>query len=702
VQRQRLSLRFQSGWRRWETGKPLKSVDLFNQKLGSNRIGAYRDWTYPVGADNHIWTEFVKTTNGGNLLLKHWAVLFACVFATLLPSVGHTQVVWEDYQGDQWMFGTSNQDKAGPSYSNNTGSAATNRANLRLIAADVTNATRTGTSATIDYAANSGTLCNTSNATAGAGYDAAGTGAACTNDAMGRVAYALVKFPATGTFTFSAAHDDEVDLDLSSDYSNTSYRTAIYDLPVGDIAAYTSGDTVYENLAGVFSSPTANACILLRVYWSNNGGITFFRLRWTRPDGVTQIVPAAQLLDPGLASSSAGCTGSVTSSNTSIVLNKTIATSGRAAAADQFTVTVTDNVTSGYVTSATTSGSGTGQQASTGSSLITNGTVYKLTDTMAAGSSSTLSLAYTPTIACTRASIAFSPTFISTGVWTVSTTATNQQIICNITNSRKSATLQLRKTWVGAVINNAITLPASTGFFSNTTAFNSVANTASETDNSPNYTVYVGEVGTLTAESFTTGTPSAYGSVLSCTAGTLSGTSGQASNTLTVPVAAAGTTIVCTYTNTYRPPMMIVKSSTLFSDPIHGTSFPKMIPGAFVDYTLSITSPSSYAVDNNSLFVSDNLPNTLWLQVTDYGVAGSGPVQFTNGVPVTNLTYGFSTLSSTTDDIQFSNDNGLTWGYLPTATVGTIDPNVTGIRINPKGIMAAGASFTLRFRTMVK
>ncbi len=638
----------------------------------------------------------------GNLLLKHWVVLCACLCAALFPSISHAQVVWEDYQGDQWMFGTSNQDKAGPSYSNNTGSAATNRANLRAISADIANATRTGTSATIDYAANSGTLCNTSNSTAGAGYDAAGTGPACANDAMGRVSYALVKFPATGTFTFSAAHDDEVDLDLSSDYSNTSYRTAIYDLPVGDIAAYTSGDTVYENLAGVFSSPTANACILLRVYWSNNGGITFFRLRWTRPDGVTEIVPAAQLLNPGLASSSAGCTGSVTSSNTSIVLNKSIASSGRAAASDQFSVTVSENVTGNYVTSATTSGSGTGQQASTGSSLITNGTVYRLTDAMAVGSSSTLSTAYTPTIACTRASIAYVPTLVSTGVWTVATSAANQQIVCNITNSRKSATLQLKKTWVGAVLNNAVTLPASTGFFSNTTAFNSIANTANETDTSPNYTVYVGETGTLTAESFTTGTPSAYGSVLGCSAGTLSGTSGQASNTLTIPVAAAGTTIVCTYTNTFRPPMMIVKSSTLYSDPINGTSFPKMIPGAFVDYLLTITSPSSYAVDSNSLFVVDNLPNSLWLQVTDYAGAGSGPVQFANGAPVTNLTYTYTSLVNTTDDIQFSSDNGLTWGYLPVANSGTLDTNVTGIRINPKGIMAAGSTFTLRFRTMVK
>jgi hypothetical protein len=633
------------------------------------------------------------------MLLPPFCLLLAALGA---PMAAHGQVQWEDYQGDQWMLGTSNQDKAGPSYSNNTGSAATNRSNLRAISADVANATRTGTSATIDYAANSGTLCNTSNATAGAGHDPAGTGAACANDAMGRVAYALVKFPATGTFTFSAAHDDEVDLDLSSDYTNTNYRTAVYDLPVGDIAAFTSGDTVYENLAGVFSSPTANACILLRVYWSNNGGITFFRLRWTKPDGTIEIVPASQLFNPGLSASSAGCSGTVTSNNTSIVLNKTIAASGRAAAADQFTVTVTANTGGAYVTSATTAGAGTGQQASTGSSLITNGTVYRLTDSMAAGSSSALAAAYTPSIACTRAGLSYTPTLVSTGIWTVSTAAANQQIVCNITNSRRSATLQLQKTWVGAVVNNAVTLPASTGFFSNTTAFNSGANTSSETDLSGNYTVYVGETGTLTAENFTVGTPSAYGSALTCSAGTLSGTNGQANNTLSIPVAAAGTTIVCTYTNTYRPPLIVTKSSTLFSDPIHGTSNPKMIPGALVDYLISVTSPSAYNVDSGSLFVIDNLPPEVWLQVTDLGGANSGPVIFTDGSPVTNLTYGFTNLNSAVDDLEFSQDGGLTWGYLPAANLGAVDTRVTGIRVNPKGSMAASRTFTLRFRSMIR
>jgi hypothetical protein len=648
----------------------------------------------------HINWPQGKQWNGPGKMVRALGMTFIILLSSLsVPAYAAT--VWEDYQGTQFVFGTSNQDKPGPAYDNNTGSAATNRSNLRTIAADITNATRTGTGTNIDFAATSGTLCNTSNATAGAGYDAAGTGPACQADAQGRVVYALVKFPASGTYTFSAAHDDEVDLDLSTDYTNTSYRTAAYNMPVGDAAAWTANDTTYETLAGVFSTPTANACILMRLYWSNNGGITFLRLRWTRPDSVSEVVPAAQLFDPGDPASSAGCTGSISSNNTSIVLNKAVGASGRAAAADQFTVTVAQNSNNAFVSGATTAGSGTGQQASTGSSIITNGTVYKLTDAMAAGSSSTLTAAYNPVIDCTRGGSPYTPTVVSTGVWTVVTSAANQQIICTMTNSRKSAFLRFSKTWVNAAVGNSVNLPATSGFFTNSSLFASTANTANETDTSPTSTIYVGETGTLAGESFTIGTASAYASVIGCSAGTLSGTDGQAANTLTVPVAAAGTTITCTYTNTYRPPLGFTKSVVTYSDPFNNLSNPKSIPGGYVNYTLLINSPSAYTVTNNSLVITDAVPAGLKLYVGDYGGAGSGPVSFSQGAPSSTLTYTFTSLASATDDIEFSNDGGATWAYIPVPDINGIDATVTHVRIKPKGSMAASTSFSVLFRCRI-
>ena len=617
----------------------------------------------------------------------------------MLAAPAHATVVWEDYQGTNGMLGTSNQDKPGPSYNNNSATGAINRNLLRTIAADINNATRTGTSPDINFTAASGSLCNTSNSAAGAGYDPAGTGATCQADAQGRVVYALVKFPTAGSFTFAAAHDDEVDLDLSSDFGNVNYRTASYNLPVGDAASFTANENTFENLAGVVSSPSANACILLRLYWNNAGGINHLRLRWTRPSGVVEIIPATVLFDPGLAASSVGCTGTVTSSGTSVILNKIVGSTGRARAADQFQIAVTDTATNIILSSGTTSGSGTGQQASTGASLINTGVTYRLSDAMNAGSTSTLA-SYNPTIACTRSGLAYTPGG-SAPDWTVSATALNQQIVCTITNARRAATLRLQKTWVNAIINNAVTLPATSGFTTNTAAFNAVANTASESDLGTAVSVLVGDNGTLPAEIFTNGLSTNYASVLGCSTGTLSGTNGQAANTIIVPEAAAGITLTCTYTNTFRPPLVVTKSSLAFSDPVNGTTNPKVIPGAFVAYTIAVSSPSAYSVTNNSVRVVDTLPAQARLFVGDLGSAGSGPIALVNGAPSSTLTYTYAGLASTTDDLEFSNNGGATWTYIPTPDAGGVDIAVTHVRINPKGTMPANSSFSLLLRCRV-
>lgn len=217
------------------------------------------------------------------------------------------QAVWEDYQGTNEILGVLLQDKSGPSYDN---AAANALASLRTLAANPANTTRTGSSTTIDYDRNQPTLCNTTQLLDGS-YDALGVGAACQADAQGRVLYALVKFPQAGLYTFGFAHDDQVDLDLSSDYANTAYRTATYDIPVGNPVGFTASDTTYANFAGTFRAPAVNACALLRLYWNNAGGRHYLRMQWTKPSAVTETVPAAQLLNPGLAASASGCSGAI-------------------------------------------------------------------------------------------------------------------------------------------------------------------------------------------------------------------------------------------------------------------------------------------------------------------------------------------------------------------------------------------------------
>jgi hypothetical protein len=143
-------------------------------------------------------------------------------------------------------------------------------------------------------------------------------------------------------------------------------------------------------------------------------------------------------------------------------------------------------------------------------------------------------------------------------------------------------------------------------------------------------------------------------------------------------------------------PLTIVKASQAYSDPQNGAANPKLIPGGFLHYTVTVANPTSYAVDNNSVVLIDATPGNLQLFVGNIP-SGSGPLLFVNGSPSSGLTYSFVSLASTTDDVDFSNNGGSTWTYVPTPNSESVDPAVTHIRIRPKGSMAAGSSFTLIF-----
>ena len=96
------------------------------------------------------------------------------------------------------------------------------------------------------------------------------------------------------------------------------------------------------------------------------------------------------------------------------------------------------------------------------------------------------------------------------------------------------------------------------------------------------------------------------------------------------------------------------------------------------------------------------------LRVTDYDVATSGPVQFIDGAPASGINpINFVGLSDLTDDIEFSNDNGATFTYAPTAGANGTDPAVTHIRVNTTGTLAGNSgsgdpSFQILFKALVQ
>lgn len=236
---------------------------------------------------------------------SRWVPLLA-LGAMLLGAAApaSAQVLWEDYRGISRVPASP----ATPNYDNSFNAGSTGRLNslMALSANPGLNAARTGSSPQLDWAngssASPSQLCN---------LDTQQTSAACRAWIMGRVMYTLVVFPQAGNYKFSVAHDDDVKVDFSTQYS-TNYRNTVYNVAVGSVAEYSNNETDFQNLAGNFNSATPGGCYLARVLWNNVGGINYLHMRWTRPDNVTEIIPAAQLRDPSLASSYAGCTNAKT------------------------------------------------------------------------------------------------------------------------------------------------------------------------------------------------------------------------------------------------------------------------------------------------------------------------------------------------------------------------------------------------------
>ncbi|WP_077146900.1 Calx-beta domain-containing protein [Sphingopyxis sp. KK2] len=265
-------------------------------------------------------------------------------------------------------------------------------------------------------------------------------------------------------------------------------------------------------------------------------------------------------------------------------------------------------------------------------------------------------------------------------------------IVCTFTNSRIAQQLRLAKAWSGATSGHTASATTSGG-----TANPSFASTAPTATTGSYVNVRAGDVVTLPAETYGGGAVAAlYNASVECTGGSPLA-SGATGRTLTIQGSTTATT--CTYTNTYVLPLTITKTSVAYSDPQNGMTNPKLIPGGFATYSLTVTAPSGTQASSNSVIVTDALPTNLALFVGTYA-PGPGPLNFAAGS--SSLTYSFAGLASTSDDVSFSNNNGASYTYTPVADANGVDTNVTHIRINPKGSMAPGSSFTINLRAMVE
>lgn len=150
--------------------------------------------------------------------------------------------------------------------------------------------------------------------------------------------------------------------------------------------------------------------------------------------------------------------------------------------------------------------------------------------------------------------------------------------------------------------------------------------------------------------------------------------------------------------------LTITKSSTLVSDDLSLLN-PRALPGAVVDYAITVRNPNPITTVVGTEVIADTIPPNVSLRVADYGLPGSGPVEFADGNLLglgllgTGLSMRWTALNSTTDGIEFSNGTG--WTYVPVPDAAGYDPRVRAIRITLTGAHTTGTSYRLRFRTRI-
>ncbi|MDP5102560.1 MAG: DUF11 domain-containing protein [Erythrobacter sp.] len=146
------------------------------------------------------------------------------------------------------------------------------------------------------------------------------------------------------------------------------------------------------------------------------------------------------------------------------------------------------------------------------------------------------------------------------------------------------------------------------------------------------------------------------------------------------------------------PNVSVTKVSSIISDPVNGATNPKAIPGALIEYLISVANTGNGATDLGSVVVLDNGPAEAKLCLIN---RTGGPIVFTDPGG-SGLTYNFVSIGSDADNLQFSSDFGVTWTYVPVADGQGCDANVTAFRVRPGGGLAAGGSFTLRARYIIQ
>ena len=160
--------------------------------------------------------------------------------------------------------------------------------------------------------------------------------------------------------------------------------------------------------------------------------------------------------------------------------------------------------------------------------------------------------------------------------------------------------------------------------------------------------------------------------------------------------------------NVPPPVIEISKIANVISDSVNASN-PKAIPNSIIEYTISVKNSGFGSTDSDTIVINDPIPANTRLF---FGLP-TNPVSFLDGTIPSGLNFSFVNLASTADDIEFSNDGGLTT-VIPNAPdasgFDTTTPPINHINIKPTGIFNSNSSsngtdtpsFEIKFRVRVE
>ncbi len=361
----------------------------------------------------------------------------------------------------------------------------------------------------------------------------------------------------------------------------------------------------------------------------------------------------------------------------SIRLRKTIA-GARVDPTDQFNFRVTATSNGTTLASGTTSGTGNGPFTATPLSLA-SGISLTLSEAMAAGSASALTK-YQSRLTCTNgtgSSTTPLPNNVLATSYVFGTLQFGDAVIC-VFNNAAIPHIRLRKAlgtnrrfssdqFTVRINQGASVVSSSTSLGTGSTVTGADTNLVQ---------LIAGTTYTLDEVMSGPGSLTQYDAVMACT----NATNGVTTTFPTVvpgnitPV--LGDVISCTITNSRRgsnATILVTKASTVLSDGVSATN-PKALPGARVQYTITVQNTGNLAVDANSIVITDAFPPNFTLDAS----TPMTMVQGTSGLPAFNQTTMVTYSSQASGGAPYTAPLGS--GY---------NAALRGLRFQPTGQMAA-------------